>query len=122
MEEVQIQAKLGSFNKRSKTFRIINAHIDANLLYLNVEYRASCNGNDSFEFIGGQLFNNEQNVQSREARLFISGSSENCTIQNETKIIDLRALTSAEMRDAEVLLHVGGWRTKMTHVYVPYKD
>ena len=122
MEEVHMKAKLGPFNKNSKTFRIINAHIDANLLYLNIEFRASCNGNDSFEFLGGQLYLNEQNIQCREARLFISGSSEACTIKNETKIIDLRALTSAEVRDAEVLLHVGGWRTKMTYVYVPHKN
>ena len=69
-----------------------------------------------------ELYNNEQNIECREARLFISGSGETCAIKNETKIIDLRALTSAEVRDAEVLLHVGGWRTKMTYVYVPHKN
>ena len=122
MEEVHMQAKLAPFKNKSKTFRIINAHIDANLLYLNIEYKASCNGNDFFEFLGGELFNNDQNIQCREARLFISGSSENCTIKNDTKIIDLRALTSTEVRDAEVLLHIGGWRTKMTYVYVPHKN
>ena len=122
MEEIHMQAKIGSFNKGSKTFRVINAHIDANLLYLNIEYRASCSGNDSFEFLGGKLYYNDQNKECREARLFIKESSGSCNLKNETKIIDLRALTSAEVRDAEVLLIIGGWRTKMTYVYVPHKD
>ena len=121
MEESHIQAKLGPLNKNSKTFRIINAHIDANLLFLHIEYKASCYGNDSFEFLGGTLYNNEQNIPCREARLFISGTSEVCRVKNETKIIDLQKLTSKEVKYSKVLLSIGGCRTKMTYVYLPEK-
>ena len=122
MEEIHMKAKISPFKNNSKPFRIIDAFIDANLLYLQIEYRSSCSGNDEFEFIGGTLYYNDQNIASREARLFISGSGEACSIVNETKIIDLRPITSVEQRDAEVLLHIGGWRTKMTYVYIPHKD
>lgn len=122
MEEIHMQAKLSSFKNSTKPFRIIDAYIDANLLYLQIEYKASCSGNDTFEFIGSDLFYNEQNIESREARLFISGSGESCSISKETKIIDIRPLTSVEQRDAKVLLYIGGWRTKMTYVYIPHKN
>ena len=56
---------------------------------------------------------------ARDAHLYIKSSSETCSIINETKIIDLRPLTSVEQRDAEVVLNIGGWRTKMTYVYIP---
>ena len=89
------------------------------LLYLQIEYKAPCSGEDSFEFIGGPLYYDEQNRDARDAHLYIKSSSETCSIINETKIIDLRPLTSVEQRDAEVVLNIGGWRTKMTYVYIP---
>ena len=122
IEKTHIQAKLGPLNKNSKTFRIINAHIDANLLFLNIEYRASCSGNDSFEFLGGTLYHNEQNIPCRETQLFISGTNEVCSIKNEIKIIDLHELTSKEVKYSEVLLSISGFRTKMTYVYLPEKS
>lgn len=122
MEEIDMKAKLGTFKTNGKPFRVIDAYIDANLLYMQIEYKASCSGNDSFEFIGGPLFYDEQNRDAREARLYIKGSDETCSIIDETMIIDLRPLTSVEQRDAEVILNVGGWRTKMTYVYIPHKD
>lgn len=118
-EKIDIKAKLGPFKKSDKPFRIIDAYIDANLLYLQIEYKAPCSGNDSFEFIGGPLYYDEQNRKARDAHLYILSSSETCSIINETKIIDLRPLTSVEQRDAEVVLNIGGWRTKMTYVYIP---
>ena len=121
IEKTHIQAKLGPLNKNSKTFRIINAYIDANLLFLNIEYRASCFGNDSFEFSGGILYNNKQNIPCREARLFISGNSEDCSVKNETISIDIQELTSEKVRHSKVLLSIGGCRTKMTYVYLPQK-
>ena len=119
---VNITSTVSSFKENSKPFRIIDAYIDGNLLYLQVEYRKSCAGIDYFEFIGGELFYNEQDLESREARLFIKGSGETCSVISETKIIDIRPLASLEQRDAEVILYIGGWRTKMTHVFVPYTD
>jgi len=41
---------------------------------------------------------------------------------SETKTIDIRPLASLEQRDAEVLLYIGGWRTKMVYVFVPFTD
>jgi len=119
---VNIIATLSSFKENSKPFRIIDAHIDGNLLYLHVEYRKSCSGNDYFEFNGGELFYNERDIESREARLFIKGSGETCSVISETKTIDIRPLASLEQRDAEVLLYIGGWRTKMVYVFVPFTD
>ena len=119
IEKIDMKAKLGPFKKSDKPFRIIDAYIDANLLYLQIEYNAPCSGNDSFEFIGGPLHFDEQNRKARDAHLYILSSNETCSIINETKIIDLRPLTSVEKRDAEVVLTIGGWRTKMTYVYIP---
>ena len=119
IEKIDMKAKLGPFKKSDKPFRIIDAYIDANLLYLQIEYKAPCSGNDSFEFIGGPLYFDEQNRKARDAHLYILSSKETCSIINETKIIDLRPLTSVEQRDAEVVLNIGGWRTKMTYVYIP---
>lgn len=121
MEEIHMKGKLSAFKNNGKPFRVIDAYIDANLLYMHIEYKASCSENDSFEFIGGPLFYDEQNRNAREARLYISGSND-CSLVDETKIIDLRPLTSVEQRDAEVILHIGGWRTKMTYVYIPHKN
>ncbi|MDB3905606.1 hypothetical protein N9335_03940 [Crocinitomicaceae bacterium] len=114
-----MKAKLGPFKKSDKPFRIIDAYIDANLLFLQIEYKAPCSGDDSFEFIGGPLYYDEQNRNARDAHLYISSSGEACSIINETKIIDLRPITSVEQRDAEVVLNIGGWRTKMIYVYIP---
>lgn len=119
---VNIRATLSTFKEKSKPFRIIDAYIDGNLLYLQIEYRASCGRNDQFEFIGGELFYNERDLESREARLFIKGNGETCSVISETKIIDIRPLASLEQRDAEVILYIGGWRTKMVYVFVPYTD
>jgi hypothetical protein len=112
-------AKLGELQKPSKPFRIINAYIDENLLYIQVEYKASCSGNESFEFIGGDLFFDEKNRYAREAKLFIKNSGETCSLRNETLIFDIKTLTSVEEKDAEVVLHIDGWRTKMTYVFHP---
>ena len=121
IEKIDMKAKLGPFKISDKPFRIIDASIDANLLYLQIEYKAPCSGDDSFEFIGGPLYYDEQNRDARDVHLYIKSSSESCSIINETKIIDLRPLTSVEQRDAEVVLNIGGWRTKMIYVYIPQK-
>ena len=119
IEKIDLKSKLGPFKKSDKSFRIIDAYIDANLLYLQIEYKAPCSGEDAFEFIGGPLYYDEQNRNARDAHLYIKSASETCSIFNETKIIDLRPLTSVEQRDAEVVLNIGGWRTKMTYVFIP---
>ena len=68
-----------------------------------------------------KIIYDEQNRDARDVHLYIKSSSESCSIINETKIIDLRPLTSVEQRDAEVVLNIGGWRTKMIYVYIPQK-
>lgn len=121
MEEVHINAEVKSTFPTSKSYRILNAYIDANLLYILLEYREGCSGADDFQFIGGPLTYDEVGYAHREARLIINKKSESCAIIKETKIIDLRELTSFHQRDAEVILHIGGWRTEMTYVYIPHK-
>ena len=121
MEEVHINAEVKSTYPTSKSYRILNAYIDANLLYILLEYREGCSGADDFQFIGGPLTYDEVGYAHREARLIINKKSESCAIIKETKIIDLRELTSLHQRDAEVILHIGGWRTEMTYVYIPHK-
>ena len=121
MEEIHINAEVKSTFPTSKSYRILNAYIDANLLYILLEYREGCSGVDDFQFIGGPLTYDEVGYAHREARLIINKKSESCAIIKETKIIDLRELTSLHQRDAEVILHIGGWRTEMTYVYIPHK-
>ena len=77
---------------------------------------------DSFQFIGGALTYDEMGFAHREARLSIDKSRESCDLIKQTKIIDLRELTSLHQRDAEVILHIAGWRTDMTYVYIPHKQ
>lgn len=122
MEEIHMKAIVNPSFPESKTFRVIDAYIDANLLYLQIQYKESCSGSDDFTFNGGELYIDERNIAHRTARLSIAKSNEDCDQVNLTKIIDLRALTSLEKRDAEVILHVGGWRTQMTYVYIPHKQ
>lgn len=122
MEEIHIKASNKVSFPESKTFRVINAFIDANLLYLQIEYKSSCIGNDQFDFTGGQLTFDSSGKAHRTARLSIKGNENDCDLKNITKIIDLRALTSYKERDAETILHIGGWRTLMTYVYIPHRD
>lgn len=121
MEEVHMNAEIKGFFPQTKPFRIINAYIDANLLYVELEYKAACMGSDNFQFTGGALTFDEMGFAHREARLSIDKSRESCDLIKQTKIIDLRELTSLHQRDAEVILHIGGWRTDMTYVYIPHK-
>ena len=117
MEEVHLKASIKSYFPESKTFRIIDAYIDANLLYLQIEYRVTCSGKDIIKFTGVELYYDDSGNAHREARLSIdNGGAENCDLTKDTKIIDLRAVTSLEERDAETILHIGGWRTPMTYV------
>ena len=122
MEEVHINAEVKSSFPETKSYRILNAYIDANLLYLELEYRKTCIGSDDFQFVGGSLTYDDMGFAHREARLAIDKKSESCMLIKETKIIDLRELTSLRQRDAEVILHIGGWRTEMTYVYIPHKQ
>ena len=121
MEEIHINAEIKGTFPETSSFRIINAYIDANLLYLEMEYRATCAGSDNFQFIGGTLTFDEMSFAHREARLSIDKTEESCYLIKETKIVDISELTSARERDAEVILHIGGWRTNMTYVYIPHK-
>ena len=116
-----MNAEIKGFFPQTKPFRIINAYIDANLLYVELEYKAACMGSDNFQFTGGALTFDEMGFAHREARLSIDKSRESCDLIKQTKIIDLRELTSLHQRDAEVILHIGGWRTDMTYVYIPHK-
>ncbi len=121
MGKIDINAEVKGTFPETSSFRIINAYIDANLLYLDMEYKAICAGSDNFQFIGGTLTLDEMGFAHREARLSIDKTRESCYLIKETKIIDIRELASAHQRDAEVILHIGGWRTNMTYVYVPHK-
>lgn len=122
MEEIHMKATITPSFPESKIFRILDAHIDANLLYLQIQFKEACSGVDDFTFNGGELFFDERDIAHREVRLSIPLSNAECDMVNTTKIIDIRELTSLHQRDAEVILHIGGWRTKMTYVYIPHKD
>ena len=117
-EKDVIKAKIGPFNQNSKTFRIMNAKIDANNLFIEIEYKASCQGDDSFDFYSSALYKNEDGMECRDSRLFISGTNKSCSLINETKIIDLLDLTNEVKQGSEVLLNISGYRTKMPYVYV----
>jgi hypothetical protein len=118
LESIDFAAKIGQ-TPESDPYVIKNVSIDANLLYVTVQYDGSCSGKDVVEMIGSEFLSNHL-VPIRQVKLAIRAQNESCKeYQNRTFIINIRELTAEKERDYETDLQISGWRTKIRYVFVP---
>lgn len=118
LETIDFVAKIGQ-TPESDSYVIKNVLIDANLLYMTVQYDGSCSGKDVVEMIGSE-FLSDHLVPIRQVKLAIRAQDESCReYQNRTFIINIRELTAEKERDFETDLQIQGWRTKVRYVFVP---
>jgi hypothetical protein len=118
LESIDFAAKIGA-PPESAPYEIKNVLIDANLLYVTVQYQGSCSGKDVVEMIGSE-FLSDQMVPVRNVKLAIRAQDESCKeFRNRTFIINIRELTAEKERDFETDLQIQGWRTKVRYVFVP---
>ena len=118
LEIADFAAKIGPMPK-SDSYEIKNVLIDANFLYVTVQYEGSCSGKDVVELIGSE-FLSDHLVPIRQVKLVIRAQDESCReYQNRTFIINIRELTAEKERDFETDLQIHGWRTKVRYVFVP---
>jgi hypothetical protein len=118
LESIDFAAKIGQ-PPESDSYVIKNVLIDANLLYVTVQYDGSCSGKDVVEMIGSE-FLSDHLVPIRQVKLAIRAQDESCReYQNRTFIINIRELTAEKERDFETDLQIQGWRTKVRYVFVP---
>jgi hypothetical protein len=118
LETIDFAAKIGTLPE-SDPYVIKNVFIDANLLYLTVQYDGSCNGKDVVELIGSEALSQTE-IPQRQVKLGIRASDPNCKeFRNQTFIINIRELTGLKERDFETDLQIIGWRTKIRYVFVP---
>lgn len=118
LESINFAAKIGP-TPVSDPYEIKNVLIDANLLYVTVQYEGSCSGKDVVEMIGSDYLSDHM-VPIRNVKLAIRAQDESCKeYQNRTFIINIRELTAEKERDFETDLQIQGWRTKVRYVFVP---
>ena len=118
LEQIDFAAKLGELPE-SDPYEVKKVFIDANLLYITVQYEASCSGKDKVEFIGSEYLT-EGMVPLRQVKLGIRASDPNCKeFKIRTFIINIRELTALKERDFETDLQIYGWRPKLRYVFVP---
>lgn len=116
-EAAELKAKLGVFSP-SDSYLIQDVSIDANFLFVTVEYEASCSGGDKIELIG-----NEQLISAtipiRQVKLVIQAKEEDCReLQSRTFIFRIHELSGMKVRDFTTDLQIAGYRTKMRYVFV----
>ena len=118
LEPIDLAAKLGSLPE-SDPYEVKKVFIDANLLYITVQYEASCSGKDKIEFIGDELITQGM-IPLRQAKLSIRANDASCKeFRIKTFIINIRELTALKERDFETDLQIHGWRPKVRYVFVP---
>lgn len=118
LEIANLAAKIGP-TPESDAYEIKNVLIDANFLYVTVQYEGSCSGKDVVEMIGSEYLSDHM-VPVRNVKLAIRAQDESCKeYQNRTFIINIRELTAEKERDFETDLQIQGWRTKVRYVFVP---
>jgi hypothetical protein len=118
LESIDFAAKIGQIPD-SDPYEIKNIFVDANLLYVTVQYQGSCSGKDVVEMIGSEVLSDHQ-VPVRKVKLAIRSQDANCTeYRNRTFIINVRELAAKKERDFETDLQILGWRSKVRYVFVP---
>jgi hypothetical protein len=118
LEIADFAAKIGP-TPESDSYEIKNVLIDANFLYVTVEYDGSCSGKAVVEMIGSEVLSDHM-VPIRQVKLAIRAQDESCKeYQNRTFVINIRELAGEKERDYETDLQIHGWRTKVRYVFVP---
>ena len=116
-ETAEFNAKLGVF-PNTDSYVIQDVSIDANFLFITVQYEASCSGNDVIELIGSEQLINAT-VPIRQVKLVIHANEEECReFRSRTIIFGIKELSGMKVRDFETDLNIFGYRTKMRYVYV----
>jgi hypothetical protein len=118
LEPIDFAAKIGELPE-SDPYEVKKVFIDANLLYITVQYEASCTGKDKIELIGSDYLT-EAMVPLRQVKLGIHAGESSCKeFKVKTFIINIRELTAIKERDFETDLQIYGWRQKLRYVFVP---
>lgn len=118
LEIADFAAKIGP-TPESDSYEIKNVLIDANFLYVTVEYDGSCSGKAVVEMIGSEVLSDHM-IPIRQVKLAIRAQDESCKeYQNRTFVINIRELAGEKERDYETDLQIHGWRTKVRYVFVP---
>lgn len=118
LETADFAAKIGP-TPESDSYEIKNVLIDANFLYVTVQYEGSCSGKDVIEMIGSEVLSDHM-VPIRHVKLAIRAQDQSCKeYQNRTFVINIRELAGEKERDYETDLQIQGWRTKVRYVFVP---
>jgi hypothetical protein len=118
LEIADFAAKIGP-TPESDSYVIKNVLIDANFLYVTIEYDGSCSGKAVVEMIGSEVLSDHM-VPIRQVKLAIRAQDESCKeYQNRTFVINIRELAGEKERDYETDLQIHGWRTKVRYVFVP---
>jgi hypothetical protein len=100
------------------TYIIQDVSIDANFLFVTVQYQASCSGKDKIELIGSEQLVSAT-VPIRQVKLVIQANDEDChELQSRTLTFRIHALSGMKVRDFTTDLQISGYRTKMRYVYV----
>ncbi len=116
-EAAELEAKLGVISP-SDSYIIQDVSIDANFLFVTVQYQASCSGKDKIELIGSEQLVSAT-VPIRQVKLVIQANDEDChELQSRTLTFRIHALSGMKVRDFTTDLHISGYRTKMRYVYV----
>ena len=118
LETADFAAKIGP-TPESDSYEIKNVLIDANFLYVTVQYDGSCSGKDVVEMIGSYVLSDHM-VPIRQVKLAIRAQDQSCKeYQNRTFIINIRELAGEKERDYETDLQIHGWRSRVRYVFVP---
>jgi hypothetical protein len=118
LESIDFAAKIGQ-TPESAPYEIKNIFIDANLLYVTVQYQGSCSGKDVVEMIGDEIIS-DQMIPVRKVKLAIRSEDTSCKeYRNRTFVINIRELAAKKERDFETDLQIYGWRTKLRYVFIP---
>ncbi len=118
LESIDFAARIGQ-TPDSDPYEVKNVFLDANLLYISVQYDGSCSGKDVVEMIGNEVLSDAM-VPVRQVKLAIRSNDATCKeFRNRTFIINIRELTGIKERDFETDLQIYGWRQTVRYVFVP---
>jgi hypothetical protein len=118
LESIDFAARIGQM-PNSDPYEVKNIFLDANLMYITVNYETSCSGKDVVEMIGSEVLSDAM-VPVRQVKLAIRSSDATCKeFRNRTFIVNIRELAGMKERDFETDLQIYGWRSKVRYVFVP---
>jgi predicted DNA binding protein len=118
MEKATLMGQITESFPATSNYRITDASLDGNFLYLSFEYQASCSGKDKFEFYG-TLSDASVYPPKRQVKLIITPGDDDCkSLEYSTQIINLSELCYAKTPNDVIDLNLQGWKTKLTYHYI----